>query len=400
VTGDNYVGGLVGHTVGPISASYWDTLSSGRGTSQGCGAGTCTGATGLSTADMKTPSKLTNLAFTDTSAWAIYEGHTYPLLRAFLKPLNIAAKDTTKVYDRNAFTGGGVNYSLAEVDTSKIRGTLTFTGSSQGAIDTGHYSLVAAGGLYSSQLGYLISYSSTPATLSIGPKALTIAGAYAANKTYDGTATATVTGATLAGKVNGDNAALSLGTATFATKDVGTAKPVTVTGSTLTGNEAGNYTLTEVSGLTANITPYPIIVTAAAKSIQQGDDNVALTYTADALLGTDAWTGAISRETGDTAGTYVILQGSLSAGNNYEISFHSANYAITEKPVMIDPIVPQLAFTGRANARIFNLQGKLVWSGMLDVNDGHVTMPNIGAGRWVVKVQIGNTEKAVNAIIR
>jgi len=234
----------------------------------------------------------------------------------------------------------------------------------------------------------------------IAPKTLTITEATASNKVYDGSKTATVTGATLAGKVTGDDVSLDLGAATFATKDVGTAKPVTVTGSTLTGNEAGNYTLTEVSGLTANITPYPIHVTAAAKSIQQGDDDVALTYTADALLGADSWAGVLTRETGDVAGTYAIRQGTLSAGDNYAIDFTSADFVIQSGPVYIDPIVPQLAFTGRANARIFNLQGKLVWSGMLDVNDGHVTMPNIGAGRWVVKVQIGNTEKAVNAIIR
>ena len=48
---------------------------------------------------------------------------------------------------------------------------------------------------------------------------------------------------------------------TFSTKDVGTGKAVTVTGNTLSGSEAGNYTATQQSGLTANITPKALSVT-------------------------------------------------------------------------------------------------------------------------------------------
>ena len=52
----------------------------------------------------------------------------------------------------------------------------------------------------------------------------------------------------------------------FADKHVGTAKPVTVTGVTLTGSSSGNYTVTQQTGLTANITAKPITVTAITNS--------------------------------------------------------------------------------------------------------------------------------------
>jgi hypothetical protein len=44
------------------------------------------------------------------------------------------------------------------------------------------------------------------------------------------------------------------GSGAFADKNVGTGKAVTVTGFTLTGTDAGNYSVLQPTGLTANIT--------------------------------------------------------------------------------------------------------------------------------------------------
>ena len=51
-----------------------------------------------------------------------------------------------------------------------------------------------------------------------------------------------------------------------------------------------------------------------------GDGDPTLTYTADALLGTDTYSGTLTRDPGETSGTYAITQGSLSAGSNYAIN--------------------------------------------------------------------------------
>jgi len=172
----------------------------------------------------------------------------------------------------------------------------------------------------------------------------------------------------------------------------------TIKPSGLWSNQLGYRIGYETGFLT--ILPYPITVTAEAKSIKKGSANVPLTYNASALLDGDEFTGALTREKGDTVGTYKILQGTLSAGDNYKITFKNANYVIAPKTVAIDPVVPQRAFTGLTNAHIYNMQGVQVWSGELDVNEGKFTMPNIGTGQWVVKLQMRNATKTMNVIMR
>ena len=76
------------------------------------------------------------------------------------------------------------------------------------------------------------------------------AGVSAANKVYDATTLASVTGGSLSGLFGGDVVGVS-GTGAFADKNVGVAKPVNVSGITLTGTDAGNYRL---SGTTATTT--------------------------------------------------------------------------------------------------------------------------------------------------
>jgi hypothetical protein len=88
----------------------------------------------------------------------------------------------------------------------------------------------------------------------ITPKALTIATAVAQNKFFDGTTTATITG-TLTGVIAPDAVTLTL-SGTFASSAVGTGIAVTST-STIAGVDAANYSLTQPTGLTANILAVP-----------------------------------------------------------------------------------------------------------------------------------------------
>jgi|GEM_PF-2078110 len=180
-----------------------------------------------------------------------------------------------------------------------------------------------------------LAATSVSQKMTVTKKPLTIATAVASDKVYDGATAATVTGSTLTGLVNSDAVTLILGSATFASKDTGTAKVVTVTGSTLSGAKSGNYSLTEVSGLFADITPKSISVTAAAKSKVYGSSDPALTYTASTLYSGDSYTGVLARAAGDTVGSYAINQGGLTAGSNYSITFTGANLTVTKKPLTI-----------------------------------------------------------------
>jgi len=74
-----------------------------------------------------------------------------------------------------------------------------------------------------------------------------------------------------------------------------------------------------------------VTVTADAKSKPYGDADPTLTYTSEGLLGDDVLTGALTREEGENAGSYAITLGTLTAGDNYTISFTGAELTITDR---------------------------------------------------------------------
>ncbi|OIP46573.1 MAG: hypothetical protein AUK31_07735 [Fibrobacteres bacterium CG2_30_45_31] len=393
----NYIGGLTGYSMGgTLNAVYWDTQTTGQTNGFGMGSGSQPSG-GLSTAAMMTSASFSNLDL--TNIWMIYEGHTYPLLREFMTPTIITAIDTTKIYDGNAFAdGNGVHGSIAAMD-SLIKGTPNYSGSSQGATDAGDYT-ISVDGLWSTQLGYLIT-DYADGVLHITTRPITISGVTANDKVYDGTTDATLSGGVFVDTIVGDALTLVKGTGFFDNKNAGTSKSVTASGYSIEGADATNYTLSaQPTGLTADITPYPITVTANTMSKTIGDTDPVFTYTATSLFDDDSFTGVLTRETGDTAGTYSILQGTLSAGKNYKITYVGADFEITEPPTIINPIAAP-AYTGRVQTTIFNLQGQLVWSGILNVTEGRFTLPeSIGAGRWVVKMRMGHSTKILNQLVQ
>lgn len=165
-TGSN-VGGLVGcnYNSSSITGDYWNIDTSGQRTSAG--------GTGLTTAQMMQASNFTGWPIADTggsnAVWRIYDGYTYPLPRAFFAPATVTANNDSKTYDGLAYSGGnGVTYSTGAWDP-KYMGTLTYGGTSQGAINAGTYSITPTG-YYSGQQGYDISF--VEGALTINPASL------------------------------------------------------------------------------------------------------------------------------------------------------------------------------------------------------------------------------------
>ena len=111
------------------------------------------------------------------------------------------------------------------------------------------------GGLASN---YNISAGQTT-TSNITAKALTVSGITASNKTYDGNTNATtnVTSASYSGLVSGDNFVVSA-TGTFDNKNIGTGKTVTLS-SSYSGSDVSNYSVTNQSSTTANVTALSLI---------------------------------------------------------------------------------------------------------------------------------------------
>ncbi len=198
VTGSGgHLGGLIGATYGGTSPnSYWNSDTSGQSTSAG--------GLALTTAQIQQQASFSGWDFAGT--WAIYEGYTNPLLRTFMTPLTVTASDAGKTYDGAAYSGGnGVGYSVTP-NGSNLLGTLSYGGSSQGAVNAGSYA-VTPQGLYSNQQGYIISYAG--GALTINPAPLTVSGATVGNKVYDGTTAAILTGGTLSGVIGTDSVTLT-----------------------------------------------------------------------------------------------------------------------------------------------------------------------------------------------
>ena len=101
----------------------------------------------------------------------------------------------------------------------------------------------------------------------------------------------------------------------------------------------------EQGPISVTIANAPVTVTPVSNQQKQfGDNDPTFTYTPTGLCEGDsistAFTGALSRETGENAGTYEITQGDLS----------SANYAITFTSGVLFTIVPKTAPAATADA--------------------------------------------------
>ncbi|MFA6684723.1 MAG: GLUG motif-containing protein, partial [Arcobacteraceae bacterium] len=99
ITGVSNVGGVVGILGGSnasISNSYWDIDTTGQ--ILGVGYGDASGAIGIysSTNTINAFNEATYAGFDFTNDWILYEGHTRPLLRAFMTELTVSANDVTR----------------------------------------------------------------------------------------------------------------------------------------------------------------------------------------------------------------------------------------------------------------------------------------------------------------
>lgn len=114
---------------------------------------------------------------------------------------------------------------------------------------------------------------------------------------------------------------------------------------TISYSQAGDADYAAATGVveTAAAHKAPLAITADAKSKVAGEQDPALTYAHGALAGTDTeavLSGALARAAGEEAGAYAIGQGTLGAGDNYDIVFTGAEFTITAAPPPESPQPP------------------------------------------------------------
>ncbi|WP_019561925.1 two-partner secretion domain-containing protein, partial [Caldimonas manganoxidans] len=178
VSGNGSLGGLIGNkTGGTITASFYATTdTNGNSINNGGASGLTWSGNGNGTA--KTSAELKQLATYPAvwniddaggtgKVWRIYDGNSYPLLRAFLTPLTVTANSGSRTYD-GTINALGVSYSTTPDST--LLGTASVNGVT--SKDVGTYTLTASGLYSTSQSGYDISYA--PGTLTITPRPVTV----------------------------------------------------------------------------------------------------------------------------------------------------------------------------------------------------------------------------------
>jgi hypothetical protein len=241
---------------------------------------------------------------------------------------------SNKTYDATttATISGTAAYSgLVNGETFSVTGTPNATFTDKNVANGKSVTLVD----YTAPSGNYSISQPTGLTANITAATLTLTGASVTSKTYDGTTAATITG-TISGVISSDVVTLN-GTGTFASANVGTGISVTST-STLGGADAGNYSLTQPTGLTGQITLKSLTITATDVSKEMG---VLLTggagstaFTSSGLAGSETigsvtiTYGAAAGTTGQgaTAGTY---SGQVTPSAATGVTFNAANYSIT-----------------------------------------------------------------------
>jgi gliding motility-associated-like protein len=160
---------------------------------------------------------------------------------------------------------------------------------------------------------------------------------------------------------------------------------------------SSNYTLT-FTGANLTITTRDITVTANAQTKVYGQADPALTYqvTTGSLAGTDAFSGALTRDPGENVGTYAINQGTLALNSNYTLTYTGANFTIT--PATATLALSNLTQTYDGIAKSVTVT--VTPSGLSGVNvtyNGSATAP-VAAGSYAVIASLSNSNyTAVNA---
>jgi hypothetical protein len=145
----------------------------------------------------------------------------------------------------------------------------------------------------------------------------------------------------------------------------------------LNATSEGNATLT--------VAKMDVVITPDVNQSKEysASDPVPFTFSpTPSLLGSDTFTGELERATGEDTGTYAFTSGTLSAGNNYNLTVaNTPTFTITALPVVITPDADQTKTYGSADPALYAykfsppLLGTDIISGQMD----RVSGENVGS---------------------
>ncbi|MBF97013.1 MAG: hypothetical protein CMJ13_07315, partial [Pelagibacterales bacterium] len=210
---------------------------------------------------------------------------------------------------------------------------------------------------------YTISAGQTT-TANITAKALSVSGITAPNKTYDGNTNAPldISSISYSGLVSGDDIGGSF-SGTFDNKNIGTSKTVSISAS-YSGVDSGNYTVTDQSSTTANITARTLTVSGLTASNRTYDATTSATLDTSnvsyaGLVSGDSFSGSYTGTFNDAnVGTskLVTISSSYSGDdiNNYSITDQSSTGANITKA---SPTISGLSAQSKYSDENYTLAG-------------------------------------------
>jgi hypothetical protein len=218
--------------------------------------------------------------------------------------VGIVSGDTVDLTDSGTGTMADKNVGIGK--------SVTVTGYSITGADAANYSLTQPTGV----------------NVDISAKTLTVSGADATDRVYNALTTVTVSGGSLVGVETDDTVDLTdSGTGTMVDKNVADGKSVTVTGYGITGADAGNYSLTQPTGVNVDISAKSLTGTFTADNKQYDgtDSATVLTRQANQISGDvvslDGGTATFDTKNVGTAKTVSLVGATLSGDD-------AANYTI------------------------------------------------------------------------
>jgi hypothetical protein len=232
-------------------------------------------------------------------------------------------------------TYGDADFAVGATSTSGLAVSFSALGSCTFVLGQVHLTGAGTCTITASQAGddNYNAADAVPQSFTMARATLKIA-ANDASKVY-GAANPTFTGS-IQGVVFPDSVTLTLDSPATGRSPVGTY--AIVPHANAAADVLANYDVQATNG-TLTITPKPITVKADPQSKMYGSADPQLSYqvTSGSLEQGDTLSGSLSRDPGESvAGSpYAIKRGSLTAGNNYDLSYEGANLTITPKPITL-----------------------------------------------------------------
>jgi filamentous hemagglutinin family protein len=236
-------------------------------------------------------------------------------------------------------TAGAVYTGLVAGEAMSTTATGTFASKDASATaQTVTLTATTTAGANTSLSNYTVTEQASTTT-TINKKAVTVSGLSVANKTYDGSASATVDAstATYTGLIQGESLRTTA-TATFASKNANTteSQAVTIQATTVAGDAntlLSNYAVTEQTSASASIAKKVLTVSATASDkVYDSTSTAAVTLKANGVLTGETVT--VSKTSADFVDSQGVANGNVGTGKGVSVTgislggADSSNYAL------------------------------------------------------------------------